>query len=105
MVPSSIFVDVLSIIQFLESHNDLPCSALRITDKANRKHLPDDAQDAIIELQFILNEYFNNQATVDALLKYCIENNCPVTLTTGTVDTWGMSTYFLNLTKGKIWFG
>lgn len=105
MVPSNIYSDILSLIQFLESHADIPDSALRITDKANRKHLPEDAQDAVIELQYLLNEYFNDQTQVDALLKYCAEQTCIITCTSGCADTWGMTTYFLNLTKGKIWFG
>lgn len=105
MVPVSIYSDILSLIQFLESHDELPSSALRITDKANRRHLPEDAQEAIIELQFLLNEYFNDLDRVDALLKYCAEQACIITYTQGSEDTWGLSTFFLNLTKGKIWFG
>lgn len=105
MVPSNIYSDVLSLIQFLESHDEVPCSALRITDKANRRHLPFDAQEAILELQYLLNEYFNEQEKVEALLKYCIENKCVVTYVQGSEDTWGLTTFFLNTTKGKIWFG
>lgn len=105
MVPVSIYSDILSLIQFLESHDGLPCSALRITDKANRRHFPDDVQEAILELQYLLNEYFNDQAKVESLLKYCAEHACALTYTQGSEDTWGLSTFFLNLTKGKIWFG
>lgn len=105
MVPRHVFVDVLSIIRFIETHCSIPCGALRITDKANRRHLPEDAQNAIIELQYVLNEYFNKQAYVDELLKYCIENQCYVSCTVGTTDSWGLSSYYLVLTKGKIWFG
>lgn len=105
MVPSNIYSDILSLVQFLESHTKLPESGLRITDKANRRHLPEDVQDAIIELQFLLNEYFNDQASVDELLKYCAGQACNITCTIGCADTWGMTSFFLNLTKGKIWFG
>jgi len=105
MTPSSIYGDVLSLIQFLETHTELPCSALRITDKANRRHLPLDVQEAILELQHLLNEYFNEQSRVDALLKYCAENHCTISYTQGGEDTWGLTTFFLNLSKGKIWFG
>ncbi|QXO10019.1 hypothetical protein pEaSNUABM37_00058 [Erwinia phage pEa_SNUABM_37] len=105
MVPNNVYSDTLSLIQFLESHAEVPCSALRITDKANRRHLPYDAQEAILELQYLLNEYFNESAKVEALLKYCAEHLCILTCTQGTEDTWGLTTFFLNLTKGKIWFG
>lgn len=105
MVPASILEDVLSHIRYIETHSEIPCSALRITDKAIRKFLPEEAQDAIVELQYLLNEYFNNQEAVEALLKYCADHDCGVTYSTGAVDTWGLTTYFLNLSKGKIWFG
>ena len=105
MVPVSIYSDILSLIQFLELHDGVPCSALRITDKANRRHLPEDAQEAIIELQYLLNEYFNDQVQVESLLKYCAGQACTVSCTQGGEDTWGLTTYFLILTKGKIWFG
>ena len=105
MVPVSIYSDILSLIQFLESHDELPCSALRITDKANRRHFPFDVQEAILELQYLLNEYFNDQVQVESLLKYCAERACVLSYTQGSEDTWGLSTFFLNLTKGKIWFG
>lgn len=105
MVTTNIYSDVLSLIQFLETHNDLPCSALRITDKANRRHFPEEVQEAILQLQYLLNEYFNEQSRVDALLKYCAEHQCNITYTQGCEDTWGLTTFFLHLSKGKIWFG
>lgn len=105
MVPSTIFDDILSLIRFIETHADLPSSAIRITDKANRKHLPEDAQEAILQLQFLLNKYFNSDEQVSALLKYCSEQACVISCASTNKDNWGLSTYLLGLTKGKIWFG
>lgn len=105
MVPIDIYSDALSLIRFIESHTDVPCSALRITDKANRRHLPFEIQEAILELQYLLNEHFNESQKVEALLKYCAEQTLTLTCTQGSEDTWGMTTFFLILTKGKIWFG
>jgi len=105
MLPTTVIPEVCTLIQSLEAHPTVPCSTLRITDKANRRHLPDDAQDTIIELQYLLNEHFNDQDKVDALLKYCAEQGLSLTCTNSKTDTWGLCTFFLILSKGKIWFG